>query len=69
MTVVLNCFELVNISYYILLPWDMVGSSNAVAVVCLVALLMLIFEVQHAEIFIGDSRWLLNPFSDTPPEF
>ncbi|KAF2267835.1 amino acid transporter [Lojkania enalia] len=32
MAVVLSCYELVNIAYYILLPWDMMSSTNAVAV-------------------------------------
>ncbi|KAF8249144.1 amino acid transporter [Wilcoxina mikolae CBS 423.85] len=32
MTVVMLCFELANASYYVLLPWEAVGSSNAVAV-------------------------------------
>ncbi|KAL1600676.1 hypothetical protein SLS60_007064 [Paraconiothyrium brasiliense] len=35
MIVVLGSFELVNIAYYILLPWSTVSSSNAVAVVAL----------------------------------
>ncbi|KAF8535140.1 amino acid/polyamine transporter I [Trichophaea hybrida] len=32
MAVVMLCFELANASYYVLLPWDALGSSNAVAV-------------------------------------
>ncbi|KAF2729626.1 amino acid transporter [Polyplosphaeria fusca] len=32
MAVVLSCYELVNIAYYILLPWDRMSTSNAVAV-------------------------------------
>lgn len=32
MVVVLASFELVNIAYYILVPWDKVSSNNAVAV-------------------------------------
>ncbi|KAF2009203.1 amino acid transporter [Aaosphaeria arxii CBS 175.79] len=39
MIVVLSSFELVNIAYYILLPWDMMSSSNAVAVAAASALL------------------------------
>jgi len=33
MTVVLSCYVLVNIAYYILLPWDTLSSNDAVAVV------------------------------------
>ena len=32
MVVVLGSFELVNIAYYILLPWDKIGTTDAVAV-------------------------------------
>ncbi|KAF2107410.1 amino acid/polyamine transporter I [Lophiotrema nucula] len=32
MIVVLSCYELVNVAYYILLPWDAISSNNAVAV-------------------------------------
>ncbi|KAF2200730.1 amino acid transporter [Delitschia confertaspora ATCC 74209] len=32
MTVVLSCFELVNVAYYILLPWDTLSANDAVAV-------------------------------------
>ena len=32
MIVVLSSYELVNVSYYILLPWDIISSNNAVAV-------------------------------------
>ncbi|PVH99781.1 amino acid transporter [Periconia macrospinosa] len=32
MVVVLSSYELVNVSYYILLPWDIISSDNAVAV-------------------------------------
>ncbi|CAI6332932.1 unnamed protein product [Periconia digitata] len=32
MVVVLSSYELVNVSYYILLPWDAISSNNAVAV-------------------------------------
>lgn len=30
---VICCFILTNLSYYLILPWDALGSSNAVAVV------------------------------------
>ncbi|KAF2680357.1 amino acid transporter [Lentithecium fluviatile CBS 122367] len=33
MIVVLGSYELINIAYYILLPWDTMGSSDAVAVI------------------------------------
>ncbi|OCK82244.1 amino acid transporter [Lepidopterella palustris CBS 459.81] len=39
MIVVLACYELVNTSYYILLPWDLLGSSSAVAVTAAKSLL------------------------------
>jgi solute carrier family 7 (L-type amino acid transporter), member 9/15 len=39
MTVVLSCYEFVNIAYYILLPWNTMSSSNAVAVEAAKALL------------------------------
>lgn len=39
MAVVLGCFELVNIAYYILVPWKLIGSSSAVAVMAAKSLL------------------------------
>jgi amino acid transporter len=38
MIVVLSSYELVNAAYYILLPWDFISSSNAVAVAAASAL-------------------------------
>lgn len=38
MVVVLSSYELVNAAYYILLPWDFISSSNAVAVAAASAL-------------------------------
>jgi amino acid transporter len=39
MIVVLSSFELVNIAYYILVPWDKLSSNNAVAVAAATSLL------------------------------
>jgi L-type amino acid transporter 9 len=39
MVVVLGSFELVNIAYYVLLSWDKLSSSNAVAVAAVTSLL------------------------------
>lgn len=39
MAVVLSCYEFVNIAYYILLPWDKMSSTNAVAVAAFKSLL------------------------------
>ncbi|ORY14959.1 amino acid/polyamine transporter I [Clohesyomyces aquaticus] len=39
MAVVLSCYELVNIAYYILLPWDTMSASDAVAVAAAKSLL------------------------------
>ncbi|KAF2463265.1 amino acid transporter [Lindgomyces ingoldianus] len=39
MAVVLSCYELVNIAYYILLPWDTMSSNDAVAVAAAKSLL------------------------------
>lgn len=39
MIVVLSSFELVNVAYYILVPWDKLSSNNAVAVAAATSLL------------------------------
>jgi amino acid transporter len=39
MIVVLSSFELVNIAYYILVPWDKLSNNNAVAVAAATSLL------------------------------
>ena len=39
MIVVLSSFELVNVAYYILVPWDKLSSNNAVAVAAASSLL------------------------------
>lgn len=39
MVVVLVSFELVNISYYILVPWNIISTNNAVAVAAATSLL------------------------------
>lgn len=38
MVVVLSSYELVNIAYYILLPWDTMSSNDAVAVVAVTSM-------------------------------
>jgi solute carrier family 7 (L-type amino acid transporter), member 9/15 len=44
MAVVICCFELTNVSYYIILPWKDLSMSDAVAVVCSVPHLRAIVE-------------------------
>jgi L-type amino acid transporter 9 len=39
MIVVLMSFELVNVAYYVLVPWDKMSSNNAVAVIAATSLL------------------------------
>jgi L-type amino acid transporter 9 len=39
MVVALSSYELVNVAYYVLLPWDMISSSNTVAVAAATSLL------------------------------
>lgn len=39
MIVVISSFELVNVAYYILVPWDKLSANNAVAVVAATSLL------------------------------